>query len=127
MRAQNRRNINVSVAFTITAPAGARVTARSVSGSVGARDLRASSRSNRSAATSRFVNGKRVVSAKSISGNVEVTGADTDGSIDASSVSGAVAVRKTKARRVSLADGQRQRRLDDVAASVPRCRPSAAT
>src|SRR6476661_6205933 len=40
MRTQNRRNVNVSVTLTVTAPPGARITARSVSGNVSARDIR---------------------------------------------------------------------------------------
>ena len=39
MRGSNRRNVNVSVTYTVTAPAGARITARSISGNVSARDM----------------------------------------------------------------------------------------
>ena len=40
MRRNNRRNINVSVAFNVTVPAGTRVRANSISGSVSAKDVK---------------------------------------------------------------------------------------
>jgi len=40
MRRRNRRNVNVSVAYTVAAPAGTRVTAESISGSIWITDLR---------------------------------------------------------------------------------------
>jgi DUF4097 and DUF4098 domain-containing protein YvlB len=116
MRNQNRRNVNVSVTYTIAAPAGARVTARSVSGSVAARDLQGELVLETVSGGVTIINGKRVVSAKSISGNVEVTGADTDGGIVASSVSGTVAVRKAKARSLSLETVSGNVVLEEVAA-----------
>ena len=48
-------------------------------------------------------NGGRVAGAKTISGNVDISGADVDGTLEASSVSGDVALRKGKARQLTLA------------------------
>jgi hypothetical protein len=61
-----------------------------------------------------IANGGRVGSAKTISGNVEVTGTTIDGALDASSVSGTVAVRKTKARRMTLATVSGNVAIEDV-------------
>jgi DUF4097 and DUF4098 domain-containing protein YvlB len=102
MRTQNRRNMNVSVTMTVTAPAGARVTARSVSGNVSSRDIRGEVTLETVSGNVTIVNGGRISGAKTVSGNVDVTGADMDGGIEASSVSGNVALRKGKATRVSL-------------------------
>ena len=102
MRGGNRRNLNVSVTYTITAPATARITARSVSGSVTARDVRGELTLESVSGNVVITNGGRVAAAKSISGNVEITGAEVDGALEASSVSGSVAARKVKARQISL-------------------------
>src|SRR5262245_33946275 len=102
MRTQNRRNVNVSVTLTVTAPAGARVTGRSVSGNVSTRDIRGEVTLETVSGNVTVVNGGRISGAKTVSGNVDVTGADMDGGIEASSVSGNVALRKGKATRVSL-------------------------
>ena len=114
MRTQNRRNVNVSVAYTLTAPVGARVTARSISGNVTARDLQGELTLESVSGNVAIANGGRVASAKTISGNVEITGTTIDGALDASSVSGTVAVRKTKARRMALATVSGNVAIEDV-------------
>ena len=73
MRRNNRRNVNVSVSYNVTAPAGARVRATSISGSITARDIRGDVSAESVSGTVRIINGGRVASAKSISGDVEVT------------------------------------------------------
>ena len=127
MRGGNRRNVNVSVTYTITAPASARITARSVSGNVTARDLRGELTLESVSGNVVIANGGRVAAAKSISGNVEITGADIDGELDASSVSGTVTVRRSKARQLTLntVSGNVSPRTWTAAAS--KCRRSAAT
>ena len=102
MRGGNRRNINVSVTYTVTAPSEARITARSISGNVTARDMRGELTLESVSGNVIITNGGRVAGAKSISGNVEITGAEVDGSLDASSVSGTVTARRIKARQLSL-------------------------
>jgi hypothetical protein len=102
MRTQNRRNVNVSVNFNVTAPVGARITARSISGNVSARDLRGELALESTSGNVSIANGGRLASAKTISGNVEISGTEIDGGLDASTVSGTVIVRRTKARRMTL-------------------------
>jgi DUF4097 and DUF4098 domain-containing protein YvlB len=99
-RRNNRRNINVSVAYNVTAPAGTRVTARSISGDISARDIRGELSLESVSGMIRVHNGGRVAAAKSISGNVEVVETEVDGVLEASSVSGTVLLRRVKAQRL---------------------------
>jgi DUF4097 and DUF4098 domain-containing protein YvlB len=114
MRTRNRRNVNVSVAYTITAPVGARITARSISGSVSARDVHGDLTLESVSGNITIANGGRVASAKTISGNVEIGATEIDGALEASSVSGAVAVRRSKARRLALSTVSGNLVLEDV-------------
>lgn len=115
MRTQNRRNVNVSVTLTVTAPAGARITARSVSGNVSARDIRGELTLETVSGNVTVANGGRISGAKTISGNVDITGADVEGALEASSVSGNVAIRKGKANRLTLSTVSGGVSLEDVA------------
>lgn len=106
-------NINVSVAYNVTAPAGARITAESISGNIhisGIADVSASTISgdvNVAGAT-------RLGTVKSISGSVQVTDAETDGAIESSSVSGDVTLRHVKARRVEVGSVSGNLMLDGI-------------
>jgi DUF4097 and DUF4098 domain-containing protein YvlB len=113
---RNRRNVNVSVAFNVTAPAGARVRASSISGSILAKDVRGEVSAESVSGAVRILNGGRVPSAKSISGNVEVTDAESDGGLNASTASGTVVLRKVKARRVEAGSISGDVMLEDVEA-----------
>jgi len=117
MRGANRRNLNVSVTFTITAPAGARITAHSISGNVSAHDLSGELTLESVSGNVIIMNGGRVAGAKSISGNVEITGADIDGALEASSVSGTVSGRRIKARQLSFTTVSGNLTIEDVDAS----------
>jgi DUF4097 and DUF4098 domain-containing protein YvlB len=92
-------NVNVSVSYTVTAPAGTRVSAESISG-----DIRVSGIADVSATTVsgdvKVAGANRLGTVKSISGSVDVIDVNTDGSIESSSVSGDVTLRHVKARRV---------------------------
>ena len=117
MRRNNRRNFNVSVAYNVTAPAGARVRATSISGSITARDIRGDVSAESVSGTVRIINGGRVASAKSISGDVEVTESEIDGSLNASSASGNVLLRKVKARQLEVGSISGDVVLEDVDAA----------
>jgi DUF4097 and DUF4098 domain-containing protein YvlB len=114
MRFRNRRNVNVSVNFTVTAPAGTRITARSISGNVSSQDLRGELALESVSGNVTVANGGRLASAKTISGNVEISATEIDGALEASTVSGTVSVRKTKARRMTLTTVSGGVTLDDV-------------
>jgi Ni/Co efflux regulator RcnB len=114
MRRNNRRNVNVWVTYNVTAPAGSRVRATSISGSIMARDIRGEVSAESVSGTVRIINGGRVASAKSISGNVEVTESEIDGSLNASTASGTVVLRKVKARQVEAGSISGDVVLEDV-------------
>jgi DUF4097 and DUF4098 domain-containing protein YvlB len=110
-----RRNANVSVAYNIAVPSGARVSAKSISGNITVRDIAGELTLESVSGNITTAGSGRVALAKSISGNVEITGANVEGSLDASSVSGTVALRKTSARRLSLSAVSGDLVLQDVA------------
>jgi Putative adhesin len=117
MRRNNRRNFNVSVAYNVTAPAGARVRATSISGAITAKDIRGDVSAESVSGTVRIINGGRVASAKSISGDVEVTESEIDGSLNASTASGSVVLRKVKARQVEVGSISGDVVIEDVDAA----------
>ena len=114
MRRNNRRNVNVWVVYNVTAPAGSRVRATSISGSIMAKDIRGEVSAESVSGMVRIINGGRVASAKSISGNVEVTDSEIDGSLNASTASGTVVLRKVKARQVEAGSISGDVVLEDV-------------
>ena len=114
MRRNNRRNFNVSVAYNVTAPAGIRLRATSVSGSISVRDIKGDVSAESVSGAVRIFNGGRITTAKSISGSVEVNDTDIDGSFNASSVSGSVILRRVKARQLDLGAISGDVLLDDI-------------
>jgi len=102
MRSRNRRNINVSVTYTVTVPPGTRVAANSISGNIRVQDIQGDLVLESISGNIQVANSGRAATLKTISGNVEVSGTQIDGGLEASTVSGTVAVRKVKARRLDL-------------------------
>jgi hypothetical protein len=102
MRRNNRRNVNVSVAYTIAAPAGTRLTVASISGSIRVTDIKGDLTLNTISGGVRIAGAGRITSAKSVSGDVEILDTQIDGAVEAQSVSGSVVLRKVTARRVEL-------------------------
>ena len=102
MRRNNRRNVNVSVAYTIAAPAGTRMTIGSISGSIRVTDIKGDLTVNTISGAVHVANAGRIASAKSVSGDVEVADTQIDGALDAQSISGNVVVRRVSARRIDL-------------------------
>ena len=102
MRRNNRRNMNVSVNYTVTAPPGTRLTVNSISGSIKVADIKGDLSTNSISGTVRITNGGRIAAAKSISGDVEIIDTQTDGPIEANSISGGVTLRKVSARRIDV-------------------------
>ncbi len=108
------RNINVSVNLTVTAPAGARVSARSVSGNIKITDIKGDLTA-RTVSGDVTINGAgRINEAKTISGNVEIADVKTDGGIDAGTVGGDVRLRRVSARRVGAGTVSGDIHLEDV-------------
>jgi hypothetical protein len=113
-RRNNRRNINVQVAFNVTAPDHIRIRAASISGSITTKDFKGEISAESVSGTVRVSNGGRITSANSISGNVEVVDTDIDGSFIASSASGSVLLRRVKARQLTLDSISGNVELDDI-------------
>jgi len=66
MRRNNRRNVNVSVNYTVAAPAGTRLTISSISGSIRVSDIKGDISANSISGTVRVANGGRIAAAKSM-------------------------------------------------------------
>ena len=114
MRRNNRRNVNVSVSFNVTAPANVRIRAHSISGSITATDVKGEIAAESVSGNVRIANGGRISGAKSISGNVEITDTEIDGLFNASSASGSVILRRVKARQLDLGSISGSVVLDEV-------------
>ncbi len=113
-RRNNRRNLNVSVAYTVATPAGTRVAVESISGNVKITDVKGDVSATTISGDVRIAGGGRVGSAKSISGNVEVIEAQVDGPLEARSVSGDVTLQRINARRVQSESVSGNIHLEDI-------------
>jgi hypothetical protein len=113
-RRSNRRNVNVSVAYNVTAPEGTRITAESISGSVKVTDIKGDVTANTISGNIRISGAGRVNAAKTISGTVEITDTKMDGALESSSVSGDVIVRRVSARRISASSVSGNVKFDDL-------------
>lgn len=101
-RARERRNLNVSVRYTVTAPEGTKISASSLSGSISVSDIKGELSLVTLSGDVRVTNAARVLSAKSTSGDVEIAGLRSDIGLEANAVSGAVRLRDSSAPRVRL-------------------------
>jgi DUF4097 and DUF4098 domain-containing protein YvlB len=110
----DHRNINVSVNFTVTAPAGTRVSAQSVSGNLKITDIKGDLAAKTISGDVTINGAGRINEAKTISGNVEIADVKTDGGIDAGTVSGDVRLRRVSARRVGAGTVSGDIHLEDV-------------
>lgn len=109
-----RRSMNVSVAYTVSAPAGTRLTINSVSGNIRVSDVKGDLTVNTISGGVRLANAGRIASAKSVSGSVEILDTQIDGAVEAQSVSGNVVLRRVTARRVNVGSVSGGVQVDDV-------------
>jgi DUF4097 and DUF4098 domain-containing protein YvlB len=91
----------VSVSYTVTAPAGTRVTIGSISGDTHVTGIHGDLSVNVISGDVTIEDAGRVALAKTISGDVTITGATTDGTIDTGSISGDISLRRIHARRIT--------------------------
>src|SRR4029079_19233809 len=110
----DRRNVNVSVDYNVTAPAGTRLTLETISGSVEVNELNGEGNAHTIRRDRRISGAGRVGSAKTISGTVEINEAQVDGPLDASSVSGDVVLRRVKARRIEAGSVSGDIKLEEI-------------
>jgi DUF4097 and DUF4098 domain-containing protein YvlB len=104
VRTENARmeNNRVSVDYTITVPASASVELHSVSGGLRISGVQGTVRMETVSGDVTASSSPRIEVAKSVSGNVEVSGTSSDGDLAASSVSGNVHIKGVKARSIRL-------------------------
>ena len=111
---ENRRNLNVSVAYTVTAPAGTRLSVESISGTVKVTDIKGDVSANTISGDVRITGAARISAAKTISGVVEIVDAQTDGVLESGSVSGDVTLRRVTARRIEASSVSGSIKLDEL-------------
>jgi hypothetical protein len=113
-RRNGRRNFNVSVTYTVTAPSGTRLAVESISGSVKIVDIKGDVNVNTVSGDLRISGAGRLGTAKTISGTVEIVDAQVDGTLSTSSVSGDVVLRHVTARRIEAGSVSGNVRLEDM-------------
>jgi cytoskeletal protein CcmA (bactofilin family) len=113
-RRNNRRNIDVSVAYTVTAPAGTRLSIDSISGDIKVADIKGDLNVNSISGDVRISGAGRISTAKSISGTIEILETQTDGAVAGSSVSGDVIFRRVAARRLDGGSVSGNIKVEDV-------------
>jgi len=113
-RRNNRWNINVSVAYTVTAPAGTRLSVDSISGSIRVSDIKGDLNANSISGDIRITGAGRIGTAKSISGTIEISETQADGTVAGSSVSGDVLFRRVTARRLDGGSVSGNIKIEDV-------------
>jgi DUF4097 and DUF4098 domain-containing protein YvlB len=96
------RNDRVSVDYTITVPSSAGVEVKSISGTIKVANVQGAVRADTVSGNVTTSDTPRLESAKSVSGNVLLTGAASDGDLSAGSVSGTVTARGVKARGLDV-------------------------
>ncbi len=101
-RVGNRRNINVSTAYRVTAPAGTRIKTDSISGNVTITGVRGELALGTISGDIRVQDAGRIVKGQTISGNVELVSAEDDAVVELSSTSGNVQARGIRVRRLDL-------------------------
>lgn len=109
-----RRNLNVSVSYNITAPAATQINVSTISGDVKITDIKGETSAASVSGDVRISGGARITSAKSVSGSIDIADAQTDGSLEAGSVSGDVTLRKIAARRLDLSSVSGNVQVEDA-------------
>ena len=108
------RGSQVSVDYTVTVPASASVDLHSVSGSMRVTGVRGSLRAETVSGNVTTTDTPKLEVAKSISGDVSLTGAAAEGDLSAASVSGSVTARGLKAHGLDLGSISGDIMLSDV-------------
>lgn len=112
-------NTNVSVDYTLTVPAGVSLELHSVSGDLKVTGVRGTVRLETISGSVTGTDTPNVELAKSVSGDISLSGISTEQTLTAGSISGAIAVKGVKARRLELSSVSGDVVLTDVnAASV---------
>lgn len=113
-RRNNRRNMNVTVTYNVTAPPGTRLNVNSVSGNIKVSDIKGEVTAGTVSGNVSVTSAGSIAAAKSVSGNVEIVNAQGNESLEASSVSGDVTMQRVTVRRIDAGSVSGNVRLDDV-------------
>ena len=111
---RRRRGDSASVDFTVTIPATASLEVHSVSGSLKVTGVRGSVRAETVSGNVTTTDTPNLELAKSVSGDVSLTGASADGDLSAGSVSGSIIAKGLKARGLDLGSVSGDVLLTDV-------------
>jgi Putative adhesin len=114
MRRAGRRNFNIDINYTISAPANTRLVAKSISGNVSVSDITGAVTAESISGTVKLANAGRATTAKTISGNVEMADSKVDGALSAGTISGQVRLVRVSARSLSLSSVSGEVILEDV-------------
>jgi len=98
---ENRPPYSVSVDYTVTAPAGTRLTVRSISGNTVVKVITGDVAADVVSGGIRISDAGSVSSATTISGDVQITNASVKGSMNVSTVSGTMTLDQIKCQRLS--------------------------
>jgi DUF4097 and DUF4098 domain-containing protein YvlB len=98
---ENRPPYSVNVDYTVTAPAGTRLTVRSVSGNATVKGITGDVSVDVVSGGIRITDAGNVSSVTAISGDVQITNANVNGSMNVSTVSGTMTLDQIKCRRLS--------------------------
>jgi len=113
-RRGDRRGMRVDVAMRIAAPAGTRITVKSISGDITVSDIAGALALETVSGSVRLSNTGRLATAKSISGDIEMADSKADGALSAGSVSGTIRLRGVTARTLSLSTVSGNVNVEDV-------------
>jgi DUF4097 and DUF4098 domain-containing protein YvlB len=99
---RGHRESSGSVAYSITAPEHARITANSISGDLSVTGIKGDVSLETISGDVRVASAGRVTQAKTASGDVEITDTTIEGTMDAATISGTMTLRNVKARRLDV-------------------------
>jgi len=111
---RNRRGNSVSVDYTVVVPASVSVDVHSISGTVKVTGVHGSLRAESISGDVVISDAPRLEAAKTVSGNVSLTGVTSDGDLSATSVSGSVHAKGVKARGLDLGSVSGDINVSDV-------------
>ena len=110
-------NTNVSVDYTVSVPNGVSLDLHSVSGMLKVSGVRGGVRLETISGGVTAIDTPNVEVAKTVSGDVALSGISTDGTLSAASISGTVVIKGVKARRLELSSVSGDLTLSDVNAT----------
>lgn len=96
---ERRPPYSVDVQYHVKAPAGTRLTVSSIGGDITVTDIRGDTSTSTTGGNTTITN-SRVSSAKSVGGDVRLTGTESDGGLDVETFGGQIVLKQIKARRV---------------------------